>query len=158
MRFESPNANLFISDAVIETWKEFRQIEGANSEACGVLIGQGNYEAGDYQAVKSTRPGQRDIRSRYGFKLTDKLHQRAVDKSWRKSSGYQFYLGFWHTHPQNAPIPSALDKRQWIKNSNANSTHLPCLFYPIIGTDRVEIWELCGSKITKMDSSFNANF
>ena len=41
------------------------------------------------------------------------------------------YLGEWHTHPERAPIPSAIDRNEWKVIAAARTT--PMLFL-ILGT------------------------
>ncbi|MFL0797312.1 MAG: Mov34/MPN/PAD-1 family protein [Cellvibrionaceae bacterium] len=155
--FESPYSMLEVSSSVLELWKKYRQKKPKDNEACGVIIGESFYDDSKYIVDMATSPRRNDFRQRANFKIKDKFHQKVVDKEWRKSGGTRFYLGFWHSHPQESPVPSFLDRSEWKKNFKLNSRHLPSLFFPIIGLSRVEVWELNMGKIIKMDSSLNEN-
>lgn len=144
MIYESPHSVVTISTDVCRALLKYQQGWAGKTEACGVLIGEGDIDQGIYDLVKITTPMLRDVRRRTYFKLQDKGHQKVVDKEWKRSSGTRFYLGFWHTHPELFPCPSHLDIENWKENFSLNKGHAPSLFYPIVGMREVAIWE-CGA-------------
>ena len=54
-----------------------------------------------------------DVQCRSRFELKDPGHQRTVDKLFERSNGSEIYLGTWHTHPEQIPCPSRVDKSDW---------------------------------------------
>jgi len=42
-------------------------------------------------------------------------------KKWRASGGTLDYVGEWHTHPEQQPVPSRLDLEQWLAIHGARS-------------------------------------
>lgn len=149
--FESTNSIIEVHQTVIDLWDDHKQIGKKSKEACGVLIGSGDHTIGRFEVHLATPPMAKDYRSRYHFKILDSGHQKLVDEQWQKFNGERFYLGYWHTHPQKYPKPSGLDQNEWRKNFHLNAKHLPSLFYPIVGTHGLGIWEVRGSKIYKME-------
>jgi len=102
-----------IADAVLRIWLKYVQDDARATEACGALIGGYTADLDRVHIVKCTRPGVKDARSRTGFVMKSRHHDRAVQKAFRQSGGVQFYLGNWHTHPCDYPVPSAKDLADW---------------------------------------------
>lgn len=151
MIYESPHSVVTISADVCRVLFKYRQGWAGKTEACGVLIGEGDVDQGIYNLVKVTTPMLRDVRRRTYFKLRDKGHQKAIDKEWKRFSGARFYLGFWHTHPEPFPHPSRLDIENWKENYSLNKGHVPSLFYPIVGMKELAIWEYGAFGVVKMN-------
>lgn len=125
-----PDARVLIEDDVLRRLRAYRQIGNAAEEAGGVLLG---YRRGEHlHVVAATAPAALDRRSRYGFVRSDPLHQARAMRGWRLSGGRLDYLGDWHTHPEVAPQPSSLDRREWRKL--CRSLHR-CLLFVIVGTE-----------------------
>ncbi|MBU2886290.1 Mov34/MPN/PAD-1 family protein [Gilvimarinus agarilyticus] len=151
MIYESPRSVITISADVCRDFLKYRQGSVGKTEACGVLIGEGDIDKGIYNLNKITTPMLRDIRRRTYFKIRDKGHQKTVDNEWKRSSGARFYLGFWHTHPELFPCPSRLDIESWKENFNLNRSNVSSLFYPIVGMKEIAIWECGDFGVTKMN-------
>ena len=150
MLFTTPQINLTVASNVVAIWLSYRQNRFWKKEACGVLIGSSNKSEYEVSVELVTPPMRGDFRNRLGFRLLDKHHQNTVDREWEKSSGGRFYLGYWHTHPQPNPMPSGLDLAEWRNNYNQNKQHMKSLFYPIIGTSVISIWQVSNSQIIQM--------
>lgn len=84
-------------------------------EACGLLLGR----AAEVQQAWSLRNVAADRRQHYAFDPIEYMQaERQAD-----AAGLQV-LGVWHSHPDNPPVPSALDQAEaW-----------PGWSYVIIGT------------------------
>lgn len=50
------------------------------------------------------------------------------------------YLGEWHTHPEEIPTPSVIDRIGWAKKLLADSFS-EAIFFVILGTTTVRVWE-----------------
>ena len=56
-------------------------------------------------------------------------------------------MGEWHTHPENIPEPSLIDKKNWKKIWNQKEDG--DLFNVIVGTKEIRIWK-CNLKIERL--------
>ncbi len=61
------------------------------------------------------------------------------------------YLGEWHTHDQKNPVPSSIDINNWEKIEQRNKV-APEMYFIIIGTQRMEIWNAFNGKIQQMNT------
>ena len=52
------------------------------------------------------------------------------------------YVGEWHTHPQEIPIPSGQDIKNWKKLARKANSEVDIFFFVIIGTVNIGIWSL----------------
>lgn len=101
--------NIILSDAVLKILSSFRQIRKSQNEAGGILLGQivGN----NIYVLKASIPSKFDKATRYSFIRDKDIAQIIVDYEFHNSDRKTIYLGEWHTHPENTPIPSSQDKR-----------------------------------------------
>ncbi len=83
-------------------------------EAGGILLG--NYRGSHIEVVFATPPGPGDLRFPFSFHRKCASHQRSATMQWVQSNRITTYIGEWHTHPQNSPLPSATDYTEWRKN------------------------------------------
>ena len=98
----------------------------------------------------ATIPGKKDLRKRNNFKLRDPCHQAAVNESWKGYGGYRFYIGFWHSHPEECPVASETDIAEWHRVYKING-HLPTgMFFPIVGQKSIEVWEIFSGDLERM--------
>ncbi|KII31765.1 hypothetical protein A9K79_15710 [Pseudomonas syringae pv. syringae] len=104
---------VYLSDQPLQVFKKYMQ-EGPDSrEAGGILLG---YVRGKHlEIIEATEPSILDRRFRFLFERMPHSHHRLAMKRWRESNGLIRYVGEWHTHPQNYPIPSSIDLREWQK-------------------------------------------
>ncbi|WP_366526634.1 Mov34/MPN/PAD-1 family protein [Aquabacterium sp.] len=104
---------LSFSDAVIAVFQTYVQDRQAGYEAGGILMGTVH---GQHMLVsEATQPTPHDRRSRFRFERSTRNHQGMASLRWRKSCGTVRYLGDWHTHPEESPIPSNIDRKEWAK-------------------------------------------
>ena len=113
--FQDENNNVVvILEDVIKVMLGYRQLTFNSLEAAGVLIGE---RRGSHLVICDlSLPGTGDLRSRYRVDRRGKHHQEKVNGCFRTSEGYLQYLGEWHTHPEDFPEPSPLDKKSWKDN------------------------------------------
>lgn len=81
------------------------------SEAGGLLLG--TVHGSNIALVEATVPTFWDKRFRYLFERLPFGHRGIAETRWRNSGGTIRYLGEWHTHPEDYPTPSSLDRREW---------------------------------------------
>lgn len=102
---------VLIEDVVLARVAEFRQATQAAREAGGILLG---FRRGPHLHVAGlSTPMAADRRARHSFHRHAAGHARFATRSWRRSGGRCDYVGEWHTHPDPAPAPSAMDLREW---------------------------------------------
>jgi [CysO sulfur-carrier protein]-S-L-cysteine hydrolase len=140
------DATVHINKDIIEIWQQYRQISPESKEACGILIGYQIQGTDTFQIESITTPQKLDIRTRYNFVMKDPFHQRFLDKKYQESNAASIYLGTWHSHPENYPTPSAIDKKDW-GNCIARN-HNRRLFFVIVGINEVEIYTIQNSYLS----------
>lgn len=121
---------------------------GRAFEAGGILIG--SYRGPHVEVSECTVPMPGDQRLRHMFDRKDPGHERAARDAWRRSHHTQTYVGEWHTHPEDHPSPSWLDRRTW-SNVMRNHRDGPVLFL-IVG--RQEFWIGLGNRGTVQAATF----
>ena len=132
---------LGISPAAVSSMSDYLQGVRAAPESGGVLVGRRLLDCTDVAIDAVTRPQSTDSRSRFTFFRRRSGHQEAVDEAWARSGGSSLYLGEWHTHPEPSPEASGVDLLGWTKKTSSNETGGEALFFIIVGTDEIAVWE-----------------
>ena len=90
-----------------------------------------------------------DVRKRTRFFRRDKKHIEYFTDVYNDNEGIYRYVGEWHTHPEDVPSFSSLDKKNWKKIfSDLDQSEQ---FHFIIGRKGVTAWRYNGtSSITKI--------
>ncbi|MFW4597076.1 Mov34/MPN/PAD-1 family protein [Pseudomonas aeruginosa] len=100
-----------VSEEVMTLITSYRQSSPEDWEAGGILMGK---RRGQHLEVNfATAPQVKDIRSRYGFIRHPDGHQEIAESRLKLTNGEENYIGEWHTHPENHPLPSTIDTRDW---------------------------------------------
>jgi integrative and conjugative element protein (TIGR02256 family) len=142
--FNLPNhKKLKISFEVIELMFSYAQDSFVTLESGGILIGRILESTSDYVIDVASTPMLKDIQARSSFKRDEEAHQEFFDKHWVLQEGRCFYLGEWHTHPEKVPRPSQIDVRGWKELLNAGIQDQMTLFFIIVGTQQLIIWQGC---------------
>lgn len=102
---------MVLSDEAITTIRSYAQDEENKTEAGGILLGK--RRRNHFEVIHVTEPTEYDIRSRYHWIRSDKIHSDIAKKYWVESQGQITYLGEWHTHPETTPSPSTIDLNEW---------------------------------------------
>ena len=131
---------LIISRNALGTILTYRQLVSSSHEAGGVLLGRYSVGSEDIVIESATTPQARDKSSRHRFHRAKQPHQKLIDGAWEKSGGVTTYLGEWHTHPEEVPTPSAIDRVGWTKKSIIDHFS-EAIFFLIVGTTTVRVWE-----------------
>lgn len=130
---------LDISNAVLSGTMQYRQNSPMSPEAGGLLIGYQNCITHNTSITELTVPFPGDRRNRVLFIRKDKGHLRAVERASKEEC---YYMGTWHTHPQNIPSPSPQDRADWKLSLQKEQTGCEYIFFLIIGITHFCVW--CG--------------
>lgn len=116
---------LHFSDSSLETFSQHVQVRDVDCEAGGLLLGSVH---GTYLLIEqATVPTAWDKRFRYLFERMPFGHEAIALVRWRESQGTIRYLGEWHTHPEDDPHPSGLDRSEWKRLSAKRRDKRPIL-------------------------------
>lgn len=140
--FRRPKGGVLkLDDDALATLRRYRQVRSSATEAGGVLLGRVLLGGMNIVVDRVTTPARRDGRTRTQFLRTQRAHQRQIDRAWEESDGSCLYLGEWHTHPENDPQPSQVDKFDWRRRLKEDQVDLSAVWFVIIGIDRIRVWE-----------------
>lgn len=135
--YKNNNVELIINDDVFQKLKMYRQYHRFSMESGGLLIGRTNIE-GTTRLYEITEPMGNDIKGRMFFRRKDKGHLEYLCKA---NERCLYFKGNWHTHPQDIPTPSWLDKKSWknaIRNSKPGESKY--IFFIIVGITETKVW------------------
>lgn len=130
---------LKVSLELIEKLSTFRQLNEENKESGGVLIGSFLSNEKGFIIDKITIPQKEDKQTRYSFYRSTQ-HNKLVQKIWKETNGFSTLLGLWHTHPENIPNYSYVDKKDWLNSLVESKYEKDCLFFFIIGRTHIRCW------------------
>ena len=119
---------IVIEEGVLGHMARHRQLSWYSREAGGQLFGSIN--EGEVVVSVATGPYRGDQRWRSSYRSNAKAAQRAID--WHAKNGL-FYLGEWHTHPEENPKASAADLDAMRRLRNASETRSSALLMLIQG-------------------------
>lgn len=135
----SKNKVLKISKSMIEEMSAYRQLKNFHNESGGVLIGSILSEKKGYIIDKFTPPQPKDNVTRFSF-FRSQDHHELVRKIWKDSKYHSTYLGLWHTHPEDIPRYSPVDKKDWIEALKKSKYDGNYLFFFIFGRTHFSCW------------------
>lgn len=108
--------SVYFSEKAVSQLHQYKQT-GSKNEAGGFLFGGISAGVVTIQSVSS--PSSADRRSRFGFSWNKKEANKTIQENFKAGL---HYLGDWHTHPCNNPVPS-LDDTQAIRSTFLDSEH-----------------------------------
>jgi integrative and conjugative element protein (TIGR02256 family) len=127
---------LHFSDATTDTFLRHIQTKESDCEAGGILLGSVH---GDHMLIEqATDPTAWDKRFRYLFERVPFGHEAIALARWTASQGIIRYLGEWHTHPEEQPTPSGLDRSEWNRLSSRRRDNRSMLAV-IVGRERLYV-------------------
>lgn len=124
---------------VINEILKFIQVRVHDNESGGMLIGSILKSSSSLEINDFTIPMMDDKASRYTFKR-DKCHNEILEQKWRQSNYTKMYAGEWHTHPQDNPVYSKQDIKNWNNLMKNSETHARTLIFIIAGINTLGIW------------------
>lgn len=127
-------AYLLVEQHVWSVIQSHRQQTACAPEAGGILLGLRRGE--HIHVTLVTEPGTEDRRTRTAFHRARDSHQAHALQLWEESEGVTDYLGEWHTHPEEHPTPSTIDRAEWRKL--LSSYRCPLMF--LIAGTQTEMW------------------
>lgn len=74
-----------------------------------------------------------------------------IEEDYNLSEHTRFYIGEWHTHPEDNPTPSAIDYNSIKDNYQTASLVVPFLLMIIVGTKSFHISIYNGDKFVKVE-------
>ena len=119
---------ILFKESVIEHMARHRQLSWYSREAGGQLFG--SFTSNEVLVLKATGPYRGDQRGRSSYRSSPQAAQQAID---RQAGEGLFYLGEWHTHPEDHPGASGADLDAMAKMRGASSTRLDTLLMVIQG-------------------------
>lgn len=127
---------LHFSETTIDAFLRHIQTSDLDCEAGGILLGSVH---GTHMLIEqATVPTTRDKRFRYLFERMPFGHEAIALARWTASQGTIRYLGEWHTHPENNPTPSTLDRAEWHRLSSSRRDKRSMLAV-IVGRERLYV-------------------
>ncbi len=135
IRFEDGTI-LYIEDIVLAKLFKYLQRSSTSKEAGGILFGKQAKGREEYYLCDVSEPSHMDKRGRFSFVRNKVSAQRIINKKWDESNGIENYLGEWHSHPENRPTPSHIDRsliRQVIRDG---TNAFKKVFLIIVGKDQ----------------------
>ena len=135
--FVRKNIKIHISDTVIEIFEKYKQNNKKDNESGGILIGQ--IKDDNIYILKASIPNKFDKSSRYYFECDKDAAQIIINYEFYNSNHKSIYIGEWHTHPENNPTPSSLDKKTIRKQFKNNKLNEPLLILIIQGLKNIYV-------------------
>ena len=146
---EGHGRRVHICRNVAEIWSVHRQVSADAPESFGVLVGTTSINRNEAWIEAATTPMPMDKCSRFGFEMHDPGHAQVVQAMHQRSRKTCIYLGTWHTHPEPAPSPSLVDRRDWRACLRRNPRR-PLVFV-IVGTQRTRLFVRDGRVFKALD-------
>ncbi|HCE9700617.1 Mov34/MPN/PAD-1 family protein [Pseudomonas aeruginosa] len=116
---------LHLSTTTLGTFCQHIQSSDADCESGGLLLG--SVHGVHILIEQATVPTERDKRFRYLFERMPFGHEAIALSRWMASQGTIRYLGEWHTHPEDHPRPSSIDRSEWNRLSAQRRDKRPML-------------------------------
>lgn len=123
----TPDRRILVSlaESAIAVFEGHMQAQPADCEAGGLLLG--TIHGSNIMVAEATAPTLWDKRLQYLFERMPFGHSSIALARWKASGGTVRYIGEWHTHSQDHPSPSGLDRTEWNKLSRKRADGRPML-------------------------------
>lgn len=143
MRFLRPKGGVVeLAEAALGHLFMHRQLGGGTPEAGGILLGRLIKGSADIIVDHAFGPSPEDRRGRFFFFRAKRPAQTLVDQAWQVSGQTLNYLGEWHTHPEDDPSPSCIDRRDWSRITARAKYEQSALLFVIVGRIHLKVWEV----------------
>ena len=138
VKMQLPNGKVVdILTTVLEEISGWLQTDATKPESGGYIIGYQHRDTGNIVLEGVSVPHELDIKNRVRFDIKDPNHSLFLQRARRKKS---YYMGVWHTHPQDIPIPSVIDWEDWKHTLAVDKTGCEYIFFFIAGTSGTRVW------------------
>lgn len=135
----SDSQRLIFTREAVEVLTAHIQKKWWQREAGGVLLGRHLLDSDDVVVDEVTTPQNSDRRTRFSF-FRSKKHEELARVRWEEEASTLSYLGLWHTHPEDSPTPSSVDRHDWEQAVAKDTFDGPRLFFPIVGRADIRVW------------------
>lgn len=136
---------ILITRSVLNLIEKFKQASKNANESGGILLGQ--VADDEVYILKVSTPNKFDKASRYSFNCNKDAAQVIIDYEFINSGHKTIYIGEWHTHPENYPNPSGVDKKMIDNQYFKNKLNEPFLILIIQGLKGLYIATFNGKKL-----------
>lgn len=138
VKMQLPNGKVVdILTAVLDEMSEWLQDNHDKPESGGYIIGYQHKDTGNIVLESVSVPQKLDKKTRIRFDIKDPLHNLFLKRAQRNKS---YYMGVWHTHPQDIPVPSSIDWEDWKQTLAVDKTGSEYIFFIIAGTVGTRVW------------------
>lgn len=138
VKFWLPNGNVVdVLSPILDEISNWLQVGCSSPESGGYIIGYQHKDTGNVSLENISIPGSNDIKTRIFFNMRDTFHTVFLKKAKKRKS---YYMGVWHTHPQEVPIPSYIDWADWCETLRVDKTGCSYIFFIISGTKEWRLW------------------
>ena len=138
VKIQLPNGKVAdVLSPVLDEIKKWIQDMSTKPESGGFIIGYQHNKTGNFSLESVSHPYNMDIRTPVRFCIRDSKHQLYLNRARLNQS---YYLGVWHTHPQEIPIPSDIDWVDWKETLRLDQTGCQYAFFIIAGTVEWRLW------------------
>jgi len=103
---------IVFAETVLNRFAKYRQMRWWHREAGGQLFAR--FALPDIVIAEATGPRRSDWRTRYSYRPNRRAEQREIAA--RHLLGLHF-IGDWHTHPEDLPVPSPPMRKACVKCS-----------------------------------------
>lgn len=138
VKMQLPNGKVVdILTTVLDEIFAWLQNDHYKPESGGYIIGYQHKDTGNIVLEMVSTPHELDEKSRIRFDIKDPQHNLLLRLAQRKKS---YYMGVWHTHPQDIPTPSSIDWEDWKQTLAVDKTGCEYIFFIIAGTAGTRVW------------------
>ena len=129
--------NLIIHTNVLEVFSFYRQRSLTDSESGGFLLGYQNLTTNSIIIDDLSVPQKKDFKNPIRFIIRDSGHKKKIQQAQKRGS---FFLGTWHTHPQDFVSPSFIDISDWKESIKEEKPAADFMVFVIVGRQEFGVW------------------
>ena len=152
-QLEGYSQTLLVDLPALRHVSRHRQLTARSKEAGGQLFG--TIKDDEIYVAKATGPYWGDLRRRSSYRSNRTAAQCAINKM--SKQGY-LYLGEWHTHAEDSPNASSMDKKAMysiVEKSSLNSNSLLLLIVgQVPGIKGLGVWSTRGKELCQWNIEF----
>ena len=141
---------VMIDKEIVEKLNSIQRSYDFHKEIGGIIIGIFDTKGMCLRITDLSFPHAHDNSSRFRFVRHSDGHQKFMDEVWEQSNHIKSYLGEWHTHDQDFPVPSLVDKQTWKRISKRDNNFDQSVFI-IIGRIKIRLWIATDGKIYEQE-------